>query len=87
MLQFAQTLDGRIAATGGDARWISGVEERRLTHALRSACDGVLVGAPPELAFYRDTDGDGKADIAVFRGGRITLNQPGQGHILDHPRT
>jgi 3,4-dihydroxy 2-butanone 4-phosphate synthase/GTP cyclohydrolase II len=44
VLKFAQTLDGRIAATGGDARWISGVEERRLTHALRSACDGVLVG-------------------------------------------
>ncbi len=44
VLKFAQTLDGRIAATGGDARWISGVEERRLTHAIRSACDGVLVG-------------------------------------------
>jgi putative membrane-bound dehydrogenase-like protein len=24
--------------------------------------DGLLVGAPPELAFWRDTDGDGKAD-------------------------
>ena len=44
VLKFAQTLDGRIAAAGGDSRWISGEKERRLTHAIRSACDGVLVG-------------------------------------------
>jgi 3,4-dihydroxy 2-butanone 4-phosphate synthase/GTP cyclohydrolase II len=49
VLKFAQTLDGRIAAAGGDARWISGEEERRLTHALRSACDGVLVGVETVL--------------------------------------
>lgn len=44
VLKFAQTLDGRIAATGGDSQWISGTKERRLTHAIRAACDGVLVG-------------------------------------------
>ena len=27
--------------------------------------DGLLVGSPPELAFWRDTDGDGKADSKV----------------------
>jgi putative membrane-bound dehydrogenase-like protein len=33
-----------------------------LPRAIALVGDGVLVGAPPELAFWRDTNGDGKAD-------------------------
>jgi GTP cyclohydrolase II len=44
VLKFAQTIDGRIATSTGDARWISGEAERRVSHALRAACDAVLVG-------------------------------------------
>jgi 3,4-dihydroxy 2-butanone 4-phosphate synthase/GTP cyclohydrolase II len=44
VLKYAQSLDGRIATATGDARWISGEAERRISHALRAACDSVLVG-------------------------------------------
>jgi GTP cyclohydrolase II len=44
VVKYAQTLDGKIATSNGDARWISGEEERRVSHALRASCDAILVG-------------------------------------------
>ena len=45
ILKLAQTLDGRIAARGGDARWITGQEARRHAHRWRSYVDAIAVGA------------------------------------------
>lgn len=44
VIKYAQSIDGRIATTTGDSRWISGEEERVLSHAMRAACDGIMVG-------------------------------------------
>jgi diaminohydroxyphosphoribosylaminopyrimidine deaminase/5-amino-6-(5-phosphoribosylamino)uracil reductase len=44
ILKLAATLDGKIAAASGDARWISGEESRQAAHRLRNEVDAVIVG-------------------------------------------
>jgi len=44
-LKLATTLDGRIAAAGGDSRWVTGVDARNQAHELRAEAGAVLVGA------------------------------------------
>jgi len=50
LLKLAMSLDGRIAAGGGDSKWISSPQSRALVHRWRRECDAVLVGAATVLA-------------------------------------
>lgn len=44
-LKMATTLDGRIAAAGGDSKWVTGDDSRHRAHELRAEAGAVLVGA------------------------------------------
>ena len=48
--KFAMSLDGKLAARTGDARWISGDVSRIRAHQLRAESDAIMVGIGTVLA-------------------------------------
>jgi diaminohydroxyphosphoribosylaminopyrimidine deaminase/5-amino-6-(5-phosphoribosylamino)uracil reductase len=49
-LKLAASLDGKIAAVTGDARWISSDASRRMVHKLRNQVDAIVAGVGTVLA-------------------------------------
>lgn len=45
----AMTLDGKIASSSGDSRWVSNERSREYVHRLRNTCDVILVGSETVL--------------------------------------
>lgn len=75
-LKLAASLDGRIAAPGGESKWITGVESRRLVHRMRAQNDAVMVGA--ETALKDDPEltvrlASGRNPVRVVLDSRLRL--------------
>ena len=80
-LKYATSLDGKIAARGGDSRWVTGPAARRQTHLLRSAYDAIAVGAntvivdDPELTARSITDKQlSRQPVRVVVDGRLRVS-------------
>jgi diaminohydroxyphosphoribosylaminopyrimidine deaminase/5-amino-6-(5-phosphoribosylamino)uracil reductase len=77
-LKAAVTLDGKIAARGGDSRWVTGPAARAEVHALRDQVDAVLVGAgtaradDPRLT-ARLPGGGGRDPLRIVLDSRLRL--------------
>lgn len=74
-LKMASTLDGRVAASDGTSRWITGPQSRIEAHRLRAEVDAVVVGTGtawidnPSLT-VRDVDAGGYQPMRVVVGER-----------------
>ncbi len=77
--KYAASLDGKIAATSGDSRWVSGPETLARTHRQRPRLDAILVGVDtiilddPQL-----TARPGGSSAAVPQPLRIVLDSRGR---------
>lgn len=50
VMKYAMTLDGKIAASTGDAKWVTGEKAREDVHQLRKHYSGILVGIGTVIA-------------------------------------
>ena len=73
---FAQTLDGKIASTSGDSKWIGNEENLKHAHRMRALCDAVVVGYrtneidKPKLT-VRKVEGNNPLRVVVGRDFKV----------------
>ena len=88
--KFAASLDGRIAASSGDSRWVSGPKTLAWAHQQRPGLDAIVVGSQtvvvddPRLSARPEGGGEGVHQplrVAVDSRGRV----PDSSRLLDGP--
>lgn len=80
IVKVAMSIDGRIAAASGDARWVSGREAREWVHGLRTRVDAVIVGSGTLIS-------DDPALTARPRGTAAGAQQPARVVVDSRART
>ncbi len=80
ILKLATSLDGRIAAAGGDSQWISSEASRAMVHRWRGECDAIIVGAGTVIA-------DDPRLTCRARGGRDPVRVIVDGRLKTSPRS
>lgn len=78
LLKWAASLDGKLAATGGASRWISGPDARAETHVLRALADAVMIGRGTLLADDPRLDARPAEEEAPRQPLRILLDAPAE---------
>ncbi|QZY55428.1 bifunctional diaminohydroxyphosphoribosylaminopyrimidine deaminase/5-amino-6-(5-phosphoribosylamino)uracil reductase RibD [Crassaminicella profunda] len=81
ILKTAMTLDGKIATSIGDSKWISNESSRKVVHKMRHQVSGIMVGIGTVLADdpllttrLDDMEGTNPTRIIVDTHGRIPLD-------------
>ena len=83
VLKAAATLDGRIATSTGESKWITSPKARALGHRWRAQCDAILVGVgtvradDPSLTAH----GSGRNPLRVVLDSRLRTQK--SAHVLD----
>ncbi|MFO8073873.1 MAG: bifunctional diaminohydroxyphosphoribosylaminopyrimidine deaminase/5-amino-6-(5-phosphoribosylamino)uracil reductase RibD [Polyangia bacterium] len=94
-LKAAATLDGKLATTGGESKWITSRKSRTLAHQLRADSDAVLVGrgtvlADDPLLTVRLAEGDNPlrivldSDLSITTDSRLLGSAGDAGLLLAH---
>ncbi len=94
-LKAAATLDGKLATSGGESKWITGQRARTLAHRLRADSDAVLVGrgtveADDPLLTVRLAEGDNPlrivldSDLSTANDSRLLGSAREAGLLLAH---
>jgi diaminohydroxyphosphoribosylaminopyrimidine deaminase/5-amino-6-(5-phosphoribosylamino)uracil reductase len=83
VIKMALSLDGKAFAEGGQSRWITGPQARRLAHLLRANCDAVLVGVGTVLADDPSLTSHGQGPNPIRLILDTDLRTPPQARILD----